>query len=101
MLIVTTQFVHPTVASTLDPVARKAPDEKPPPPPPAEGEAPPAPPDASGATTVLFAKNAPVLVVGDAAGAVACYRVKGLPEPPVGLEAQVEQLKAAFLVENA
>lgn len=41
-------------------------------------------------TSVLFAHCAPVLVVGDSAGFVTCYRVKGMTmQAPLSVEDQV------------
>ena len=41
-------------------------------------DAPPSTESKAGSTAVLFAKNAPVLVVGDATGNVTCYCIKGM-----------------------
>ena len=43
-----------------------------------DGDAPPSTESKAGSTAVLFAKNAPVLVVGDATGNVTCYCIKGM-----------------------
>lgn len=77
-------------------------------------EPPPTPVPSS--TAVLFANTAPVLVVGDSAGFVTCYRIKGMGDSLQGTtredqvksnflayplrRAQVTRLKAAMFPEN-
>ena len=62
----------------------------------------PAPESKAGSTAVLFANNAPVLVVGDATGNVTCYRITGMAKnAPQTRDDQIDALKTAIYPEAA